>query len=1010
MNMRKTRRSWIPSALGLSSLLTISSGAAAQVTVVDAGSDRLVSAPSTTAVHSSSPVASTFSTSIADDNGDSLQLHTARVAALTNLSQSLRSACTNQLPDIDKVALERAVGRALALRRGLVDLEQREKRLRLESAQKPNDGRIRAELASVVQSKQRLLEAATREVSGKLSEPARNLGTLRSSLCSELCTRGDKSPSAVDLCAFSSPALAHAAVISDEASVRGLATYIQHRFDALRLVLPSKQSVTFAEMAQADPGLSPIFAVADASSRVLDEEHTGLDVASFTLGALDVGVRAVATLLLDRAKRESLVWLSRRLHEDICGGVKPGDGYDELRAYWFPTTCSLGGGSMGFSPYGNTDWIRTLRGALAADISSWHGAALGLQFGATLWADAHLASSVFSCAPSTGETVLCTGQGPERIACETKRKNQNTCRAVHDVRLSGANLGRDFASGANASLALYNFASDIDRINVDMESGADGRRFFSDRLELLACAAAIPYVFQEYGNMVRQARPGRTEESKAILLAALTSAPACFSVLGQGYSRNICQGFSETTAAEAASVCPKAAADKAIDERLRPISATMAAGSIEKLTTILRWSRMVEHSAVDLSTRWFAIVDAFRVYRSAVDDMTKGVAQTAIPAAPLDLSGLSGTSRVDDVFRAAGAYAESSARLAERIPKLRVARAGLVLARASMDVARAFLDGTERTLGRQPTSNLFESWYEQAPNDAHSETQALLQALFPGFGKTAALSSSALRELFVGTSADMRRLSEAIDTIDAVLAEDWNRVVARVMASMQVDASRACSSKRCQDACAQGEGACGAVAQMGRYSGLFSVLAFESDPDRVVAAIDAAASPVGGYRRKNVPGAWTISLGSFAGLSGGTEFRFGTYGGRKETGQVAYLAAPTLTLPVGIDFARGFGTHNLGVFVSAVDPAAYLQYDVTAGATLPGAQFVTALAPGAWLHASILDSPFTLGLYGVFRPGLRADTSALTIPGAHALQFGFSAAVDVTLFDLFSSSSGAFRK
>ncbi|HMY20952.1 MAG TPA: hypothetical protein PKA58_31730, partial [Polyangium sp.] len=90
--MRKTRRSWIPSALGLSSLLTISSGAAAQVTVVDAGSDRLVSAPSTTAVHSSSPVASTFSTSIADDNGDSLQLHTARVAALTNLSQSLRSA------------------------------------------------------------------------------------------------------------------------------------------------------------------------------------------------------------------------------------------------------------------------------------------------------------------------------------------------------------------------------------------------------------------------------------------------------------------------------------------------------------------------------------------------------------------------------------------------------------------------------------------------------------------------------------------------------------------------------------------------------------------------------------------------------------------------------------------------------------------------------------------------------------------------------------------------------
>ncbi len=79
--------------------------------------------------------------------------------------------------------------------------------------------------------------------------------------------------------------------------------------------------------------------------------------------------------------------------------------------------------------------------------------------------------------------------------------------------------------------------------------------------------------------------------------------------------------------------------------------------------------------------------------------------------------------------------------------------------------------------------------------------------------------------------------------------------------------------------------------------------------------------------------------------------------------------------------------------------------DAAAGATLPGAQLVTVLAPGAWFHASLFDSPFTLGLYGVFRPGLRADTSAFSIPGAHALQFGVSAAVDVTIFVLFSSSA-----
>ncbi len=474
--------------------------------------------------------------------------------------------------------------------------------------------------------------------------------------------------------------------------------------------------------------------------------------------------------------------------------------------------------------------------------------------------------------------------------------------------------------------------------------------------------------------------------------------------MGQGYSRNVCQGFSEATAETTDSLCPRVDPGKPLDPRLRPISAAIGSGSVEKLTSILRWSRMVDNPAADLSTRWFAIVDAFRGYRKAVEELTKGIPQPGLAVAPLDVSGLSSTQRTDEVFRAASSYVENTARLAERMPKLRVARASLVLARASMDVSLSFLEGLQHSLGARPASGLFESWYEPGPNIGRSDAEVSMQALFPGFGKTATLSPLALRKVFEGTSADVRRLSESIDTLEAVLAEDWNRVVARVVAGMRVDASRACSSKRCVDACARGEGACGAVAQIGQYSGLFSALAFESDPERIAAAIDAAASPVGGYRRKNLDGAWTISLGSFVGLSGGTEFRFGSYNGRQETGKVPYLAAPTLTLPVGIDFARGFGSHNLGVFLSAVDPAAYFQYDVSAGATLPGAQLVTAIAPGAWLHASIFDSPFTLGVYGVFRPGLRAETTALSVPGAHALQLGLSASVDVTLFDLFTTS------
>jgi hypothetical protein len=376
---------------------------------------------------------------------------------------------------------------------------------------------------------------------------------------------------------------------------------------------------------------------------------------------------------------------------------------------------------------------------------------------------------------------------------------------------------------------------------------------------------------------------------------------------------------------------------------------------------------------------------------------------------PIDFAGVTNSGKLADAIQAASVYAESSSRLAERIPKLRVARASLVLARASLDLAAAFLDSTERTLAVNVSlashPGLFSDWYELDKPSIRPEFDNVVRLLFPGFGTTTGLSSSALHKIFVETSANIVRLSASIDTIEAVLADDWGRVVARVVAEMREDAERSCVSIRCKEACARGEGPCAIVNIMAQYSGLFAALAFESDPERVAAAIEAAVAPGGGYRRKNVPGAFNISLGSLAGLSGGAELRFGSYGGRRETGKIPYLAAPTLTLPVGIDFSRGFGTHNLGLFVSAIDPAGYLQYDASAGAALPGAQLVTALAPGAWLHASLFDSPFTLGLYGVFRPGLRADTSALSVPSANALQFGVSASVDVTFFNLFSSSA-----
>jgi len=300
-----------------------------------------------------------------------------------------------------------------------------------------------------------------------------------------------------------------------------------------------------------------------------------------------------------------------------------------------------------------------------------------------------------------------------------------------------------------------------------------------------------------------------------------------------------------------------------------------------------------------------------------------------------------------------------------------------LLARASLDLARAFAE----TFGSSPEA-----------------------ALFPGLCVDGACGPDEMGRVFLLAQKELARLSGGLETVEAVVADDWGKVIAQIIADRRADLPRACATQQCKDLCSKHVGPCAVVDRLARYAGLFATLAFETDATRVAAAIDAAAFPVGGYRRKNVEGSFTVSLGSFPGLVTGGELRFGSYAGVLEKGDKAHAIAPTLSLPVGLDFARGFGSYNLGLFVSALDPAAYLQYDAEQGGRLPGAQVLTLLAPGAWLRASILDSPFTLGVFGVYRPGLRAMESAPTTPGAHALQIGFSASVDVTLYDLFTGA------
>jgi hypothetical protein len=96
-------------------------------------------------------------------------------------------------------------------------------------------------------------------------------------------------------------------------------------------------------------------------------------------------------------------------------------------------------------------------------------------------------------------------------------------------------------------------------------------------------------------------------------------------------------------------------------------------------------------------------------------------------------------------------------------------------------------------------------------------------------------------------------------------------------------------------------------------------------------------------------------------------------------------------------------------FLSVLDPAGYLQYDVEEQGRLPGAQILTGLAPGIAYRLAPWDAPFSVNAFAIYRPALRTWKSALSGPAADAFQIGASLSVDVTLFELHTSEPGIGR-
>ena len=279
---------------------------------------------------------------------------------------------------------------------------------------------------------------------------------------------------------------------------------------------------------------------------------------------------------------------------------------------------------------------------------------------------------------------------------------------------------------------------------------------------------------------------------------------------------------------------------------------------------------------------------------------------------------------------------------------------------------------------REATSALFGEAREYM--DANRDLLADAR-LFKDFSQDNLKTAKALIEALAASDA----------MLEAMLEKQWGTVVATL--ARQLEAKAGTTDDPQLDSL------------ITRLPTVAALLSAGEDIDQLEAVLTAAANPPGGWRSKSKHRNFTLSLTSFPGVFTAAEWRWGPYGAVVENG-AAYVQAPTITMPTGLDFAWGVRakgverSSTLGFFVSLIDPAAFLGYDVDKNGKLPAPRPTIVLAPGFALRASIPNTPLTVLPYVVFRPQYRTWESTVDGPGANALQLGINLAIDVTLWTI----------
>lgn len=493
---------------------------------------------------------------------------------------------------------------------------------------------------------------------------------------------------------------------------------------------------------------------------------------------------------------------------------------------------------------------------------------------------------------------------------------------------------RRIVDGGDPLLALGELGRALDGANRRALT-AERHVLRSVEIQPFACAISFPGAHRGVLDVL-----GVTDPSPATLAAALTTAPACWEIFGEGHTVDLASTESKT----AWSAELRLALDEpGLGKRL------------ERLTTARRLYQQLSSPENELVASWRHLV------------ATQAKVQEQLDALAQDQAALLENVKTDGLGKQ-----ELDELQADVSAQLEAGRSLLVLQLGAMDDALDLASGIVATVrsGSGQVKGLCES----------RSSESL--ACEPPLG-TAPLHA---------VDDAIAELRKGVALMKQAVAGKPAQVFATALADLpQLCAERAAVKEECEKA----------VGELATYGAGLATVAEARTADEAAEALSAVANPPGGWRIKQEPKTWTLSLTAHPGLMGGAEWRYGANGLVLEDGgpegRIPYFAAPTLALPVGVEWHPP-GWRHFSLYVPLLDPAAFLQYDVSESGDLPDPNLLTVLSPGATLRYGFPRTPF--GLMGgvIYRPNLRsASGPAFSSQGANALQLVAAATVDVTL-------------